>query len=39
MACCNRIVCRCQLWEYSKDLDLKEFYVGSSDFMKVHAVF
>ena len=30
----NRIVCRCQVWEYYNDNDWKEFCVGSLDFMK-----
>ena len=36
---CNRIVCGCQLWEYSNDFDGKEFCVGSLDFMKGRVVF
>ena len=35
MTCCNHIiVCGCHLWEYSNDLDRKEFCVGFLDFMK-----
>ena len=34
MTYCNHTVCGCQLWEYSNDLDWKEFCVGSLDFMK-----
>ena len=39
MTCCNRIVCGCQFWEYSNDLDWKEFCVGYLDFIKGRIVF
>ena len=35
---CNHIVCGCQLWEFSNDLDRKEFCVGSLDFVKGRVV-
>ena len=38
MTCCNSIVCGCHLWEYSNDLDCKEFCVGSLDFIKGRVV-
>ena len=38
MTRCSRIVCGCQLWEYSNDLDCKEFCVGSIDFIKGRVV-
>ena len=38
MTCCDSIVCGYQLWEYSNDLDWKEFCVGSLDLMKGHIV-
>ena len=39
MTCSDRIVYGCQSWEYSNDLDGKEFCVGSLDFMKSRADF
>ena len=39
MTCYNRIVCGCQLREYSNDFDWKEFCIGSLDFIKGRVVF